>query len=75
MKTIVYNINQKSEGPKNGLLVERERERECFYLPVSKTNQGLDLNGFQFITKHGESAVVLQRIFYFGSEKQAWAEY
>jgi len=28
MKTIVYNINQKSEGPKNGLLVERERERE-----------------------------------------------
>lgn len=30
-------------------LVERERERESSYPPVSKTNQGLDLSGFQFI--------------------------
>jgi len=39
MKTIVYNINQKSEGPKNGLLVERKRERERMLLPARLKNK------------------------------------
>lgn len=36
MKTIVYNINQKIEGPKNGLFV---RERERMLLPARLKNK------------------------------------
>src|SRR3990167_346027 len=64
MKTIVYNINKKFEGPQNGLFV-RERERESFYLPVSKTKKGFDLNGFQFIIERGKSDALFAADFLF----------
>jgi len=54
MKTIVYNINQKSEGPKNGLLVERERERErerenAFTCPSQKQIRDSTLTVFNLL--------------------------
>ena len=55
-------IKQNFASPKNGLLVERERERErdCFYLP--ETNQASNLSGWQFV-KNGKSVAILATDF------------
>ena len=63
-------INQNFEGLESVVFVERERERErerdCFYLPeTNQANQASGLNFFQFVTKHGESAVAFTADFLF----------
>ena len=57
-------INQNFEGVKNDVFVERERERDCFYLFDSKPKAS-NLNFFQFANKYGESAVVFAAGFLF----------
>ncbi|MBU4142504.1 hypothetical protein KJ590_00685 [Patescibacteria group bacterium] len=53
-------IKQNFASPKNGLLVERERERDCFYLP--ETNQASNLSGWQFV-KNGKSVAIFATDF------------
>ena len=57
-------INQNFEELKNGLVGERERERERGYSYLSETNQASDLSGFQFDIQRGKSDAILAADFF-----------
>ena len=58
-------MGQNFEGVKNDLFVERERERDCFYLSVSKQIRHPALAFFNLIFSAENPMQFLQRVFSF----------